>query len=84
MTGHLGFINIYSGGLFVFVQTSEKDTIREHQAEFLHMPKWGTTNLASSMFRRFFFFAFLISAIKVKKLGNKAVQLLHFAINQMM
>jgi hypothetical protein len=26
MTGHLGFINIYSGGLLVFVQTSEKHT----------------------------------------------------------
>lgn len=42
-----------------------------------HIPHFGSFNVSQ-------FFAFLISAIKMKKLGNKAVDLLHFGINQMM
>jgi hypothetical protein len=38
-----------------------------------HIPHFGSFNVSQ-------FFAFLISAIKMKKLGNKAVDLLHFGI----
>jgi hypothetical protein len=48
-----------------------KSILREHQAEFLHMPKWGTTNLASSMFRRFFFFCFLNLSYQSEETGKQ-------------